>query len=31
MTDPAEAGEFFDVEMDGLAGACAIVPPRRLL
>jgi hypothetical protein len=30
MADAAEAGELLDVEVDELAGACAIVPPRRL-
>jgi hypothetical protein len=29
MADVAEAGELLDVEVDELAGACAIVPPHR--
>jgi hypothetical protein len=30
MADPGEAGELHGVEMDQLAGPCAVVAPRRL-
>ena len=30
MADAPEAGELLDIEVDQLAGACAVVTPRRL-